>query len=237
MIPWLGDDPSVPFPPVHRAMVRPDGLLAAGGDLSVPRLLNAYENGIFPWFSDGQPILWWSPDPRCVLFCDRVYVARRLRRRMRAGEWRLTIDRAFDEVMQGCAAPRPDQPDTWITEAMLEAYRALHAAGHAHSMEVWLGDELAGGVYGVAIGRVFFAESMFHRVTDASKIALVALCRQLSRWGFPLVDCQIHTPHLERMGAEMISRQRFIALLRHTREPGPQHWRIDPPPDALLATG
>lgn len=227
MIPWLDDRPGAPFPPVNRALARPDGLLAAGGDLSAERLLRAYGQGIFPWYSEGQPILWWSPDPRCVLFCERVAISRRLRRRMRARSWRVTIDQAFEAILEGCAAPRPGQPETWITPEMMEAYSALHRAGHAHSLEVWLDGKLAGGIYGVAIGRIFFGESMFHRVSDASKVALVALCAQLRAWGFPLLDCQIHTPHLERMGAEMIPRERFLEWLCHTNKPGPASWRFD----------
>lgn len=235
MIPWLDTRPDAPFPPVEQALVRPDGLLAAGGDLSVTRLLRAYSNGIFPWYSEGQPILWWSPNPRCVLFCERVHLARRLARRMRSRSWRISMDADFATVVEACAEPRPGQPETWITPAMREAYLALHRAGYAHSLEIRTEDgQLAGGVYGVAIGRVFFGESMFHRVDDGSKIALVALCRQLADWGFPLMDCQIYSEHLERMGAEMIARPRFVELLEYTRLPGPSRWRFSLPWEAVI---
>lgn len=227
MIPWLGIEPGAPFPPVERALTRPDGLLAAGGDLSLERLVNAYGQGIFPWYSEGQPILWWSPDPRCVLFCAQMHVSRRLERRLRTSGWRFTLDRAFEQVVDACAAPRADDAGTWITPAMRAAYLDLHRHGLAHSLEAWRGNTLVGGIYGVALGRIFFGESMFHSEADASKACLVMLCRQLERWGFPLLDCQVHSPHLERMGAELIPRERFGDWLRHVGQAGPDGWALD----------
>lgn len=227
MIPWLGSNPSAPFPPVKEALAHPDGLLAAGGDLCVERLLDAYRHGIFPWYSEGQPILWWSPDPRCVLDTDSVRVARRTARRMRSREFRVTMDLAFDAVIEACAAPRSYDAGTWITPAMMSAYKALRREGWAHSLEVWEGDRLAGGIYGVAIGRMFFGESMFHRRTDASKIALICLCRQLAAWGFPLVDCQVDSPHVKSMGARMMPREEFVERVTElVCRPGiPAPWR------------
>lgn len=229
MIPWLGDDPDSAFPPVARALRDPDGLLAAGGDLSVGRLLRAYRAGIFPWYSEGQPVLWWSPDPRCVLATDAVHVSRRTARRMRNGGFRITMDRDFAGVIGACAEPRSYESGTWITPAMDRAYRRLHEEGWAHSLEVWRDGALVGGIYGVAIGRMFFGESMFHRETDASKIALIALCRQLSAWEFPLLDCQMHSPHVSRMGAWLLERPTFMQEIDVlTRRPGrPAPWRFE----------
>lgn len=231
MIPWLGDNPDADFPPVARALDRPNGLLAAGGDLSVIRLLRAYRSGIFPWYSEGQPVLWWSPDPRCVLPTSEIHVSRRTARRLRQGGYAVTMDRAFPEVIAACAEPRDYEPDTWITSAMNRAYRRLHEAGWAHSLEVWRGGSLIGGIYGVAIGRMFFGESMFRRETDASKIALIALCRQLSAWDFPLLDCQVHSPHLDRMGAWLIERPTFIqevsVLADRSGIPAPWHFEME----------
>ena len=225
MIPILGHDPESPFPPAEQALDNPDGLLAIGGDLSPARLINAYRQGIFPWYADDQPILWWSPAPRCVIFPDAVHVSRRLRRRYNQGGFSLTADRAFKAVIEACAEPRPDQGGTWITAEMQAAYIRLHELGVAHSIEVSRGDELVGGIYGLALGRVFFGESMFSRQTDASKIALVALCRQLHRWGFLLLDCQLSNPHLLRMGAREIPRQAFSHYLESAA--GPDHWGQD----------
>lgn len=209
--------PPSAFPPVEQALQEPNGLLASGGDLGVPRLLDAYRHGIFPWFSPGEPILWWAPDPRMVLFPDEVHVSRSLAKRMRHGEFELRTDTAFTEVMQACAAPRRDdaghQTGTWISPAMIAAYTRLHHQGHAHSVEVWEHGALVGGVYGVAIGRMFYGESMFSRVPDASKIALVHLCRQLQRWGFGMIDCQMETEHLASMGARPIPRSVFCTKL------------------------
>ncbi len=206
-------DPRAPFPDVEKAHREPDGLLAVGGDLSVTRLVNAYRRGIFPWFGAGDPILWWSPDPRTALFPDRIQVSRSLRKTLRKGFFDVTADRDFDAVIAACAGPRADAGGTWLVPEMIAAYRRLHRQGLAHSIEVWRGDTLAGGLYGVAIGGVFFGESMFTRISDASKVALVHLCRMLSERGFELVDCQVMTQHLIRMGAEQIPRADFIDML------------------------
>jgi leucyl/phenylalanyl-tRNA--protein transferase len=215
------NDPDAPFPDVALAEREPDGLLAVGGDLSVTRLLNAYRRGIFPWFSPGDPILWWSPDPRTVLDPRRLRISRSLRKTLRRGRFRLSMDRDFDAVISACAAPRSGSDGTWLVPEMIAAYRRLHRQGHAHSVEVWLDGELVGGLYGVAFGRVFFGESMFTRATDASKVALVHLCERLSTWGFALIDCQVFTAHLVRMGAEQMPRSDFVRLLeRWCRQPG-----------------
>jgi leucyl/phenylalanyl-tRNA---protein transferase len=198
------------FPAVEHAT--PEGLLAIGGDLSTERLLEAYRHGIFPWYSEGQPILWWSPDPRTVLFPQRLHVSRSLKRSLRPGRFTVTFDQCFETVVQHCAGPRTQYPEggTWITPAMLEAYAALHQKDHAHSVETWQGDQLVGGLYGVAIGGAFFAESMFTKVDDASKVALVCLVRQLHAWGFRIIDCQQSSPHVLRLGAEDIPRHVYI---------------------------
>lgn len=227
MIAWLGPDD--PFPPLSRAEHEPNGLLAAGADLSSARLVDAYSRGIFPWFSEGQPILWWSPDPRMVLFPAEIKVSRSLAKRWRKGGFELRADAAFREVMQACAAPRPDQDGTWITAQMVEAYCRLHAEGIAHSVETWIDGELAGGLYGIALGRAFFGESMFSRVPDASKLALLGLVRQLQRWNFGLIDCQMSTPHLASLGAREISRAEFSRRLRELVHypPIPAPWRLE----------
>jgi len=201
------------FPPVEQAS--PDGLLAVGGDLRPERLLEAYRHGIFPWYNGNQPILWWSPHPRTVLFPEKLHISRSLDRTIRRRLVAVTLDTCFRAVMEGCARPRPQYPDggTWITPEMTEAYARLHELGHAHSAETWIGDELVGGVYGVALGGAFFAESMFTRVDDASKMALVSLVRQLHAWGFRLIDCQQSSPHILRFGAEEIPRRKFITRL------------------------
>jgi leucyl/phenylalanyl-tRNA--protein transferase len=227
MIRWLA--PSDPFPPVEGALTDPNGLLAAGGDLTPARLLDAYRRGIFPWSADEEPILWWSPDPRMVLFVDELHVSRSLRKRLRSGVMTVTADRTFDEVMAGCAEPRPDSDGTWITPAIVDAYAGLHRLGHAHSVETWIDGELVGGLYGVSIGRVFFGESMFARESDASKVALAFLARQLQRWQFELIDCQMSTAHLATMGAREIPRREFTARIHafaaHRPVPGP--WMLD----------
>lgn len=205
--------PQAPFPSVEMAEREPDGLLAVGGDLSVTRLVNAYRHGIFPWFGDGDPILWWSPDPRTALFPDRLRISRSLRKTLRRGLFSATTDRAFDAVIDACAQPRGPEGGTWLVPDMIAAYRRLHRRGLAHSVEVWQDGALAGGLYGVAIGRVFFGESMFTRVSDASKVALVHLCRTLIDRGFQLIDCQVLTGHLTRMGAEQVPRADFIRML------------------------
>ena len=211
MIPWL--DAELRFPPVHRALREPNGLLAAGGDLSVERLLEAYRHGIFPWYGDDQPILWWSPDPRMVLVPGEITISRSLRKRLRRRDFEIRADSAFSDVMRACAEPREGEAGTWITDEMASAYAALHRAGHAHSVEAWLDGKLAGGLYGVSIGRIFFGESMFSRATDASKVALAHLARQLERWAFGLIDCQMSTPHLESLGAREIARNEFVRAL------------------------
>ncbi|OFW12250.1 MAG: leucyl/phenylalanyl-tRNA--protein transferase [Acidobacteria bacterium RIFCSPLOWO2_12_FULL_67_14] len=227
MVPWLGVND--PFPPVDAALREPNGLLAAGADLSVERLLDAYAHGIFPWFGEGDPLLWWHPDPRMVLWFEELHVSRSLRRTLRAQRFRVTLDAAFAAVVAGCAEPQPDRPDTWITAEMAEAYGTLAARGHAHSVEVWDGAMLAGGLYGVALGRMFFGESMFSRRTDSSKVAIVVLARQLARWGFEMIDCQMATPHLASLGAREIPRREFLRHLeRLVRLPAvPSPWRFD----------
>jgi leucyl/phenylalanyl-tRNA--protein transferase len=213
ILPQLGADPQAPFPPTHRALTSPNGLLAWGGGLEPERLLAAYRRGIFPWYAEGQPILWWSPAPRCVIRPDSVYLSRRTRRRYNSGCYGLTLNTAFEDVIAGCAKPRDGDDGTWITSAMVDAYIALHRLGHAHSLEVWADEELAGGIYGLAIGGVFFGESMFSRRTDASKIALVALCRLIAAHGYGLLDCQVENDHLLSMGAERMTRDAFEAEL------------------------
>ncbi|HSH69304.1 MAG TPA: leucyl/phenylalanyl-tRNA--protein transferase [Deferrisomatales bacterium] len=236
---WIEPGSPLPFPPVELALTDPDGLLAIGGDLSPSRLLEAYRHGIFPWFSEGQPILWWSPDPRAVLFPDRLHISRSLGKTLRRGRFRVTADRAFREVVAGCAAPRSGHDGTWITGEMADAYARLHDLGTAHSVEVWESGDLVGGIYGVALGRVFFGESMFSRATDASKVAIVHLARQLQRWEFPLLDCQVHNPHLETLGAERIPRKQFLAALdaHCTRPPVPAPWHLEPGPDGQVPRG
>lgn len=208
MLPWL--DPDTPFPPVEQALKDPDGLLAAGADLSARRLLMAYRQGIFPWFSPGEPILWWSPDPRMVLPTAGFRLHRSLRRRLARGGFDFRLDTAFAEVMRACAAPRAGAAGTWIVPEMQVAYQHLHAAGHAHSAEIWIDGQLVGGLYGVAIGRMFYGESMFSRRTDASKMALALLCAGLDRQGCRLIDCQMQTAHLASLGAQPITRHDFL---------------------------
>jgi len=211
LIPWL--EHGTPFPPIQSALKDPNGLLAAGGDLSSERLLDAYRHGIFPWFSEGDPILWWSPDPRMILIPAELKISRSLGKSLRNRSYEARFDSAFDEVMAGCAAPRKGEPGTWISGAMIEAYRGLYRLGYGHSVETWIDGELAGGLYGVAIGRAFFGESMFSHARDASKIALAALVAHLRSAGFGLIDCQMRTRHLESLGAREIPRRRFSGLL------------------------
>ena len=269
MIPWLSGN--TPFPPTERALRSPNGLLAAGGDLSTQRLLEAYRHGIFPWFSPGEPVLWWSPDPRMVLVPREFKISRSLAKVLRNTAYEVRCDTAFEQVMRGCAAPRGEsQGGTWISEDMIAAYCALHEMGHAHSVEVWLprqsfqpqtgskarqrrandmdgamgsamsergsqcgypdalGLELAGGLYGIAIGRMFYGESMFSQASNASKIALAHLARQLERWQFGMIDCQMNTPHLASLGAREIPRSEFIAQLRELINCEPvRHWQFD----------
>jgi leucyl/phenylalanyl-tRNA--protein transferase len=212
MLRWLRIDD--PFPPVTEALSDPNGLLAAGGDLSAARLLDAYRHGIFPWFNPGQPILWWSPDPRMVLIPAEFKIARSLGKVLRNRDYEARADTSFRAVMQACAEPRPEQDGTWISDEMIAAYCELHEQGLAHSVETWIDGELAGGLYGVALGRMFYGESMFTRVADASKIALAHLVRQLERWEFGLIDCQVHTGHLASVGAREIPRADFMRKLQ-----------------------
>lgn len=217
------------FPDPRQSL--PSGLLAVGGDLRCERLLLAYSLGIFPWYCEGQPILWHSPDPRMLLLPQALRVSRSLARTLKQGRYEVRLDTAFREVVRGCAeTPRQGQLGTWITDEMQDAYAELHRLGFAHSAEAWEGERLVGGLYGVSLGGVFFGESMFARSPDASKVAFVTLVRQLLRWRFDLVDCQVHTPHLERFGAKPWPRQRFLdalarSLERETRR-GP--WRLEP---------
>lgn len=212
MIPWL--TPESHFPPLDTALLKPSGLLAAGGDLSPQRLIEAYRCGIFPWFNEGEPILWWSPDPRMVLFPGELKISRSLRKTLKKDNYEIRVDNAFSEVMQACAAPRGEQPGTWIHAEMISAYTALHEMGVAHSVEVWMRGELMGGLYGVAQGKVFFGESMFSRIPDTSKIAFVHLVKQLERWGFHMIDCQMKTTHLASLGGREISREEFGQKLK-----------------------
>ena len=226
MIPWITGN--APFPPVGQALRSPGGLLAAGGDLSAPRLLEAYRHGIFPWFSAGEPILWWSPDPRMVLIPGEFRISRSLARVLRNMSYEVRCDTAFERVMRSCAAPRGKHNGTWISEDMIAAYCALHEIGYAHSVEVWIGGRLAGGLYGVAIGRMFYGESMFSHASNASKIALAHLARQLERWQFKMIDCQMNTAHLASLGAREIPRSEFIARLQELVHCAPvTHWQFD----------
>jgi len=229
----LADDPKAPFPD-PAACKHPDGLVAYGGDLSVERVLLAYENAIFPWYSAGSPILWWSPDPRPVFDVKNHVPNRRLRRTLRK-PWHITLDSSFGAVIRACAAPRAGQPDTWITHAMIGCYEKLHELGFAHSVEVWWEGQLAGGLYGVSLGRVFFAESKFHRVRDASKVALIHLIAQLRAWDFSYVDCQVISPHLENLGATLLSRRSLQLAVSAGLAKKPTHphhlpglWSMDP---------
>jgi len=220
-------DPNQAFPPVIKALREPDGLLAIGGCLSQTRLLNAYRQGIFPWYNPGEPILWWSPDPRLVLFPDKLALSRSLRKTIRKKMFFVTYDLAFNEVITNCAKPREDEAGTWITADIKSAYNELHRRGIAHSVETWFDGELVGGLYGVALGQVFFGESMFHTMTDASKVAFVTLVEDIKHWGYQLVDCQVHTQHLVSLGAEEISRDQFSLILG-------QYCDVPPHPDAWL---
>lgn len=212
MIPWLPD--TLLFPPVAKALSEPNGLLAAGGDLSPQRLLAAYRRGIFPWFSAGEPLLWWSPDPRMVLFPDELKISRSLTKTLRNADYEVRLDTAFGDVIRACARkPREGQSGTWITREMQHAYRELHRLGYAHSVETWVDGKLAGGLYGIAIGQAFYGESMFADARDASKIALAHLCAYLKLRGFGIIDCQMETRHLASLGARPIPRCDFAARL------------------------
>jgi len=215
------------FPDVRLALEEPNGLLAVGGCLTSQRLLNAYRNGIFPWFSEGEPILWWSPNPRLILYPERVYVSRSLRKTMKSAKFHFSFDRCFEAVIDACAQPRAYATGTWISPAIKRAFCQLHEAGFAHSFEAWRGEELVGGLYGLAVGRVFFGESMFHRESNASKAAFTYAVGCLEAWEYQLIDCQVYTDHLASLGAEEIPRDEFIALLDVFCEPSPSEsaWR------------
>lgn len=241
-LPELPDDPLSPFPDPRTALREPDGLLAMGGDLSPARLLNAYTHGIFPWYADGQPLLWWSPDPRTVFDTASVRLSSRFRRSLRNSAWVVTADTAFAQVIDACAqTPRPGQPDTWITRAMRAAYLELHRLGHAHCVEVRDGDRLVGGLYGVSVGRMFFGESMVSLASGGSKVALAALAAHLHSRGWPLLDAQVANPHLLSLGATLWSRDRFLTemgrLVEQAEPAGPWSERFGTYPAYCLAAG
>jgi len=233
LIPWLGE--AIEFPPAQRALRNPNGLLAAGGDLSPERLIAAYRRGIFPWYGADDPILWWSPDPRTVLYPGELRIGRTLGKTLRKGVYRITMDRAFATVIAECGAPRAGQAGTWITDEMRQAYCLLHRRGLAHSVEAWHDGRLVGGLYGVALGRMFYGESMFSRMSDASKVAFVHLVRQLVEWDFGLIDCQMRTDLLASFGARDIARESFVRavaeLVHYPDRLGP--WTL---PDASTIT-
>lgn len=233
---WLDPEAKTTFPDVSTALSEPNGLLAIGGDLSVERLLAAYRQGIFPWYSRGQPILWWSPNPRAILRLNALKVSRSLRKSLRRADYQVRFDTAFEDVIRQCAKPRTDGLGTWITEEMRNAYIRLHRLGYAHSIETWQDDKLIGGLYGISIGKVFFGESMFSRQSNASKLAFVHLVRQLQKWAFALIDCQVYSEHLGSLGAEQIPRERFTAYLdNYCIKPGrPGHWQSDLTLDEIL---
>lgn len=225
---WL-HGPETPFPPPEQALEDPPGLLCAGGDLSPARLEQAYRNGIFPWFEAGSPILWWSPDPRMVMRPGWLHISRSLRRRLNRRDYQVTLNQAFDRVVAACAEPRADAGGTWITREMARAYGALHRAGLAHSIEVWMPDtsgelRLGGGMYGVGIGAAFFGESMFSRATDGSKIAMVHLALYMQHWRMPMLDCQLYNPHLRRMGARPMARAPFLEEVRMLAQRSGPDW-------------
>jgi leucyl/phenylalanyl-tRNA---protein transferase len=222
-VPALASDPNSPFPPAKSALRQPDGLLAMGGDLTPTRLLSAYRQGIFPWYSDGQPILWWCPDPRTVFRTNGVHLSSRFRRWLRKSEWIVKSDTCFDRVIAACAqTPRAGQRGTWITSEMTQAYTRLHELGYAHSIEVFSGDRLVGGLYGVAMGKAFFGESMYSAEPGGSKVALAALARRLLAWDFPLLDAQVENEHLLSLGAQLWPRDRFLEAIDNlTKDPDP----------------
>jgi leucyl/phenylalanyl-tRNA--protein transferase len=236
-IAWLSpSDPPDAFPEIDSALAEPDGLLAAGGDLSSERLLQAYRSGIFPWYDDGQPILWWSPDPRCVFLPGDLHISRRLRQQLRNSNSELCFNRAFSEVIHACAAARKSQQETWITADMIAAYETLHAEGWAHSIEIWEADELIGGAYGLLIGRAFFGESMFSARANTSKMALLGLSRHLQQFDLEIIDCQIVSEHLKTLGARTIPRDAFAAVLKRACDPPKRHeiWPQSPIPVSSL---
>jgi leucyl/phenylalanyl-tRNA--protein transferase len=224
MLTWLQRD-SLDFPPLNTALREPNGLLAAGGDLRPERLIRAYRHGCFPWFQDGQPILWWSPDPRTVLFPEQLHVSRSLAKVLRQQRYRVSFDQAFAEVIRACAAPRSYATETWITSPMQDAYIELHTRGIAHSVEVWRDNELVGGLYGLAMGKLFFGESMFSRADNASKVGFATLVKHLHAWGFVLIDCQMPTEHLISLGAQTITRAEFSDFLSaYLDQPSQADW-------------
>lgn len=224
---WISpDDPQDYFPKVSQALDYPNGLLCAGGDLSPTRLLSAYHQGIFPWYSEQEPILWWTPSPRCVMFPDSMHISRSLKKKLKHHAFRITFDHAFDKVIASCSEPRPNQPDTWITDEMRDAYQEMHKLGWAHSVEVWDDNSLVGGLYGLSIERVFFGESMFSKVTNASKIALIFLARLLAQQNFVLIDCQVQSDHLETLGAISIPREDFCNILRQNARVEKSHPKL-----------
>lgn len=223
------------FPAVSTALTDPDGLLAGGGDLTPERLLNAYSNGIFPWYQEGQPILWWSPSVRAIIEPENLKISRSLHKTLRSGKFTVTADQAFDQVIQNCAAPRQKADGTWITEDIQRAYKRLHRLGYAHSIETWHNGKLVGGLYGLAIGCCYFGESMFSQESDASKVAFVALIRHLKFWGYRLIDCQLMNSHLESLGATPMDRTSFIFRLKTllsspsvVTSPVLAHWHLEP---------
>lgn len=225
MLTWLSRD-DLAFPPLEKALREPNGLLAAGGDLSAPRLIAAYRHGCFPWYQGEQPLLWWSPDPRTVLFPNELHVSRSLAKCLRQQRFHVTFDQDFAAVIRECAGPRNYTEGTWITDAMRSAYQQLHEMGLAHSVEVWQDEQLIGGLYGLAMGRLFFGESMFSRADNASKVGFVTLVRQLQQWDFVMIDCQMPTTHLQSLGARSIPRSEFAAALRlHLDQPSLADWR------------
>lgn len=211
---WIADNIiSDEFPDVSYALTEPDGLLAIGGELNPDRLLDAYKKGIFPWYSEGQPVMWWSPDPRCVLFPDDLKISRSLKKSLHNESYGVSFDQAFSKVVKFCAEPRLDSSDTWITSAIIKNYQLLHETGHAHSVECWYQGTLAGGLYGITIGKIFFGESMFSRKTDASKICFAHLVQLLKKRGYELIDCQVYSKHLASLGARLIPRDEFSRIL------------------------
>ncbi|TQV77515.1 leucyl/phenylalanyl-tRNA--protein transferase [Aliikangiella marina] len=226
MLPYLNAD--TPFPNVDDALVEPNGLLAAGADLSSERLMRAYQKGIFPWYSPGEPILWWSPDPRAVFFVDNFKIRKSVKKALKNNDLTVTLNKDFKQVIQECAAPRSDDNGTWITNEMLLAYASLHHHGHAHSVEVWQDGKLVGGIYGVATGSIFCGESMFSRISEGSKIALTCLIYYLKAHGFKLIDCQIENPHLNKLGSTLISRDVYLELLSNGQSFNPSKIMWEP---------
>lgn len=227
-IPWLEDEPEDDgeywFPAIEDALTEPDGLLAAGGDLSPERLISAYKRGIFPWFDDHQPFLWWSPSPRCVMFPEEIHISKSLAKTIRKNRFEVSFDRDFNAVICACSDTRAEREGTWITEEMIDAYCELHQLGIAHSVECWLDGELVGGLYGLSIGKIFFGESMFSTASDASKVAYVALAKQLQAWDFALIDCQVSNSHLLSLGAKTIGRADFKQYLNKYTSAATPDW-------------